>query len=98
MRPNMRKRSRLTSARVALQVAFVVVLCLNVVLARPHTAEAASRTVSVSPATGLVDQVVTVQWSGFHPTTGAGAFNVTVFQCKAAPKTLSDCYQVIRPP
>ncbi len=55
------------------------------------------RTLTVSPATGLRNQVVHVQWSGFTPSVD-GAFTVTVYQCKASPGSLADCYQLIRPP
>ena len=98
MRPNIRTSCRSTSARVALRVAAAVLLCLNVALAAPHAAGAASRALAADPATGLVDQVVAVHWSGFHPTTPAGVFTVTVYQCKAAPVSLDDCYQLVRPP
>lgn len=66
-----------------------------VVGSRPGVA--APRTLAVTPPTGLVDQVVLVHWTGFTPTSTTGA-TVTLYQCKAAPVSLADCYTVIRPP
>jgi ABC-type phosphate transport system substrate-binding protein len=85
-------RFRLLLASLVLAVAtattFVVV---------PRSDAAPPHTLTVTPPTGLVNQVVQVRWSGFNPTTVAGA-SVTLYQCKAAPASLADCYTVIRPP
>jgi len=78
------------SARAVLRVA-AVALALTFVLVRTPDAHAASRTLAVSPPTGLIDQVVTVHWTGFHPTTSAGQYTVSVFQCKGKPRSLNDC-------
>lgn len=75
-----------------------IALALTLVLLRPPDAHAASRTLSVSPGTGLIDQVVSVHWTGFHPTTSVGLYTVSVFQCKGNPKSLNDCFTLIRPP
>jgi len=85
------------SARAVLRVA-AVALALTFVLVRTPDAHAASRTLAVSPPTGLIDQVVTVHWTGFHPTTSAGQYTVSVFQCKGKPRSLNDCFTLIRPP
>jgi ABC-type phosphate transport system substrate-binding protein len=62
-------------------------------------AAAPARTLTVDPAVDLVDQVVSVHWTGFHPTDASGGYTVTVFQCKGAvPTSLADCYQNFRPP
>jgi ABC-type phosphate transport system substrate-binding protein len=59
----------------------------------------APRTLTVGPATGLADQVVTVNWTGFHKTETSGLYTVTVFQCKGAvPTSMGDCFQVLKPP
>src|SRR5205085_12195631 len=97
MPPNPMKRSRSMSARAVLRVA-AVALALTFVLVRTPDAHAAARTLTVSPPTGLIDQVVSVHWTGFHPTTSAGLYTVSVFQCKGQPKSLNDCFTLIRPP
>jgi phosphate transport system substrate-binding protein len=70
-----------------------------VLLSAGPAASAPARTLTVSPAVDLVDQVVTVSWTGFHKTATSGAYTVTVFQCKGAvPTSMEDCYQIFRPP
>jgi ABC-type phosphate transport system substrate-binding protein len=51
-------------------------------------------TAQVAPATDIVNQVVQVSWSGFHPTDQLGNYDVLVYQCTASPKSLSDCFTV----
>jgi ABC-type phosphate transport system substrate-binding protein len=53
----------------------------------PSSAAAAPRALTVTPPTGLVNQVVQVQWAGFNP-----SFTVTIVQCKAAPVSKTDCF------
>jgi ABC-type phosphate transport system substrate-binding protein len=81
--------------------AFVFVVALAVVasgcIASPGVADLGPRTLTVSPATGLRNQVVQVRWTGFTPTV-EDAFTVTLYQCKGSPHSLNDCYQLIRPP
>ena len=50
------------------------------------------RTGSVSPGVNLTNEVVTVSWSGFRPTTQANVYTVIVLQCRANPTTLDDCH------
>src|SRR5690242_18330959 len=78
------------------RAAFAVALVSMSVMPR---ASAATRTLTVAPGTGLVDQAVTVHWSGFTPTDLESLSNtVSVMQCKGNPRTLDDCYQLLRPP
>jgi hypothetical protein len=56
-------------------------------------AGAATRTVTVTPASGLGTQVVHVEWSGFDPAVAGALNSVNVFQCKANPKVVAkDCF------
>ena len=50
------------------------------------------RSATVSPGVDLTNEVVTVSWSGFRPTTQANVYTVIVLQCRANPVTLDDCY------
>lgn len=50
------------------------------------------RTASVTPGVELINEVVTVSWSGFRPTTQANVYTVIVLQCRANPTSLDDCY------
>ena len=87
-----------TAARAARTV-LTFALLSTLLAATGGTASATARAIVVSPASGLVDQVVDVHWTGFHPTDPSGAFTVTLFQCKGAvPRSVSDCYQVLKPP
>jgi ABC-type phosphate transport system substrate-binding protein len=53
-----------------------------------HPAHAAgARTLTVTPATALGDQVALVQWAGFDPTAGFSN-QVIVLQCKANPQKI----------
>jgi ABC-type phosphate transport system substrate-binding protein len=47
---------------------------------------------SASPGTELVNEVVTVSWSGFTPTQTNGLFGVILLQCSAAPTSFADCF------
>lgn len=58
---------------------------------QPTTGRRAARTLTITPGTGLVNQVVTVSWTGFKPTSGFDR-QVIILQCKAAPTSLDDCY------
>jgi ABC-type phosphate transport system substrate-binding protein len=94
----MRMRRTLTRA---VPVLLVAALAAWLSAFTPTSARAASpRTLSITPATGVTDQVVQVHWTGFTPTQG---FNntVTILQCKANPQsidtdnndtTADDCY------
>ena len=55
-------------------------------------AAAAGRTLTVTPATELGNQVVQVNWTGFTPTTKTGMLKVIVVQCKMNPKSVADCF------
>ncbi len=59
-----------------------------------RVATANGLTAQVAPASGIVNQVVQVSWSGFHPTDQLGNWGVLVYQCSASPASLSDCYTV----
>lgn len=50
------------------------------------------RTATVSPGVDLTNEVVTVSWSGFRPTTQQNVYTVIVMQCEANPVSLDDCY------
>jgi ABC-type phosphate transport system substrate-binding protein len=50
------------------------------------------RTATVGPGVDLTNEVVTVSWSGFRPTTQANVYTVIVLQCEANPTSLDDCY------
>jgi ABC-type phosphate transport system substrate-binding protein len=47
---------------------------------------------AASPGTELVNEVVTVSWSGFTPTLSNGLFGVILLQCSAAPTSFADCF------
>jgi hypothetical protein len=88
------RRRRKTSAVSVVLFSFVSAVFVAGGFAPVSTSAAVgSRTLTVTPPTGLVDQVVQVQWTGFNPTV-----SVTLYQCKAAPVSLADCYTTIRPP
>lgn len=60
----------------------------------PIAGAQAARHLSITPATGLGDQVVHLVWTGFNP-----ANEVTVYQCKGVqPTSVKDCYTELRPP
>jgi ABC-type phosphate transport system substrate-binding protein len=89
------KRSR---ARAIVAI-FVALAAITVVAhARPARA-AGTRAATVTPNSGLEDQVVTVSWSGFTPTAtdGSGNNSVSVYQCIGDPHSLNDCFNDIRP-
>ncbi|MCU1426565.1 MAG: superfamily domain, partial [Actinomycetia bacterium] len=51
------------------------------------------RTLTVSPADNLTNQVVEVSWAGFKPTKRSGVPTVTVMQCVAHPANIATgCY------
>lgn len=50
------------------------------------------RSASVTPGVSLTNEVVTVSWSGFRPTTQQGVYTVLVVQCRANPTSMTDCY------
>jgi hypothetical protein len=77
---------------IALLLPFLVSGCIG----GPSVVSAA-RTLTVTPAGDLKNQVVLVRWTGFTPS-NQGANTVTIYQCKGSPKSLDDCYQLIRPP
>lgn len=81
----------------ALLTIVTCVLWAGLFVGTSRSGAATPRTLTVTPGSGLVDQVVQVHWTGFTPTNGAN-FTVTLYQCKGAPATLADCYSVIRPP
>ncbi len=69
----------------------MMVAATGLVVAPPATSQE-GRTVTVTPDEGLANDVVTVEWSGFRPTTGFGLFGVIVLQCQANPTSLADCF------
>jgi ABC-type phosphate transport system substrate-binding protein len=90
------RRSRGLRARQALIVAILiaVVVAAVTVVPREPAADAAGRTLTATPSSGITGQVVVATWSGFDPANPVG-----LFQCKGAvPSSMSDCYQVQRPP
>jgi len=50
------------------------------------------RSATVSPGVDLTNEVVTVSWSGFRPTTQQNVYTVLVVQCEANPVSLDDCF------
>ena len=90
--------SRLGAARrfAAIVVVATAVVAINSQPAAlsPMAARAATGpTITVSPATNLINQSVKVRWSEFINPTQFGANYVAVYQCKANPTSIStDCY------
>lgn len=78
------RRARVASALVALGA--IAAASTAFVGAEPARA-AETRTLTVTPATGLGDQVVLVQWSGFTPTVGLSN-TVNILQCRANPQQI----------
>lgn len=72
--------------------------CLLTLSVPVAVGQAAPRTLTITPATGLENQVVEVSWTGFQPTTPEGTYSVTIVQCTADPDDLADCFNVPRPP
>lgn len=60
--------------------------------AGPAQAQESPRQVVVDKTTNLVNEVVTVSWSGFRPTTAQGLNNVIIYQCRANPQSTDDCF------
>jgi hypothetical protein len=90
-----RSGTRASSARRAL---LVVLLLVSGMVITSGGATAAPRALTVTPGAGLADQVVTVSWTGFHPTQFESN-TVTIYQCTAHPRSvLDDCNRVLRPP
>jgi hypothetical protein len=88
-------RARVTSRRSALITA---VLLLSGALVAGGGASAQPRSLAVTPATELANQVVQVSWTGFNPTVGESN-TVTIYQCTEQPRSvLDDCSTVLRPP
>jgi ABC-type phosphate transport system substrate-binding protein len=79
-------------AAPALAVFAVVAALLAAMVVTPSIGAAATRRLTVTPASALTDQVVTVSWSGFTPTTPEGLNQVVIQQCKGNPKSLADCF------
>ena len=80
-------------ARVLSAVLGAVLMLTAVgMVAAPPVASQEPRTAAVTPDAGLGNDVVTVSWSGFRPTTGLGLNSVVVLQCRANPTTLDDCF------
>ena len=84
--------------RAATRAAIALAVLAGLVPLVPSRAGAAGRALAVDPPGGLVDQVVSVRWSGFRPTTPGGLYSVTLYQCKANPISLRDCYTASKPP
>jgi hypothetical protein len=53
-----------------------------------------TRTLTLTPATNVGNQVIKASWTGFDPSDALGDFAVWLYQCKANPATLNDCYTV----
>lgn len=72
----------------------LLVLLANVVASAgaPVSVKAETRTLTVTPSSGLANQVVQVSWSGFRQTAPNGDFSVVVYQCSGAPRSLADCF------
>jgi ABC-type phosphate transport system substrate-binding protein len=83
-------RPRAVAAPLFAVLALVAASATTAVIA--SSAGAATRTLTVTPATGLINQAVQVSWTGFNPTTDTGLNQVIILQCKAHPTSLADCY------
>lgn len=85
--------SRKRFARVLATIVGVAMLmaATGLAIAPPATSQV-GRTATVSPDGGLANDVVTVRWEGFRPTTGLGLYSVIVLQCRANPTSLDDCF------
>jgi ABC-type phosphate transport system substrate-binding protein len=101
----MRKLRPTLTRTVPLLLVAVIAAWLSAFTA-PSARAAAPRTLTVTPATGLGDQVVQVHWTGFDPTEGEFTDTVTILQCKANPQsidtdndssTADDCYTALPP-
>ena len=96
MRRNLcRSASRVASSRARVVLALVIGIMVAgtfVAIVQPLTADAAGRTLTVTPASSLTDQAVKVSWSGFTPTTPEGLNQVIVVQCTEHPSSLADCF------
>jgi hypothetical protein len=53
-----------------------------------HDAGAATRAVALSKSAELRNEVITVSWSGFHPTSAIGQYQVEVLECTHAPNNV----------
>ena len=88
-RPNHRRNPfRLAIASMG---ALLVLAGAGLVIA-PAVQSAGPRTLTVTPSTGLANEVVEVTWSGFTPTTGSGQYSVLIYQCTENPQSLDDCF------
>jgi len=77
---------------LAVMVGVVMMVTATGLVVAPAATSQEGRSVSVSPNGGLANDVVTVEWSGFRPTTGLGLFGVIILQCRANPTSLDDCF------
>lgn len=83
-------RSPLRKSRSALVIALAI--GCGALAVGAGTARATDRSVTVTPAEGLGNEVVRVSWSGFTPTADDGLYGVLVQQCRSAPQSLDDCF------
>ena len=93
LRSNTPTRVRIASLKAVLAGfgALLMVAGLTVFVA-PGAGSQPPRTLTVTPSTELGNNVVEVTWTGFRPTTGSGQNSVLVYQCKANPASLGDCF------
>jgi ABC-type phosphate transport system substrate-binding protein len=93
LRSNTPTRVRITSLKAVLAGfgALLMVAGLTVFVA-PGAGSQPPRTLTVTPSTELGNNVVEVSWTGFRPTTVSGQNSVLVYQCKANPVSLDDCF------
>lgn len=80
-------------ARVlAMTVGVAMMIAATGLAVAPPATSQEGRTASVSPDGELANDVVTVRWEGFRPTSGLGLFGVIVLQCRGNPVSLDDCF------
>ena len=104
-----RARAAGTRRRVIARIAPLFLVAGIAVATTPFAPTAAraagARTLTVTPATALGNQVVLVHWTGFTPTSGF-SYKVTIYECKANPHqinhdlnsaTADDCYTAAPP-
>jgi len=84
-------RNRFTRVLAMTAGAAMLLAATGLVIAPPATSQV-GRTATASPDGELANDVVTVSWEGFRPTTGLGLYSVVVLQCRANPTSVNDCF------
>lgn len=91
----MRTRTRAALVIVGLSLMGIGFCGVNPVSASPRARTSAldpSRTATASKAEHLDNEVVTITWTGFRPTSQDGSNSTIILQCTENPQSLSDCF------